>query len=520
MEDIVMNKVLNFNYSSILLFFLSLTIASCSSAANQNNTANTEQPVAVSPLETPAVETPAVETPPPDVDEAFLNRIRSEKWSGDIDGMLERRYIRALVFYNKTDFFFDGPQPRGITYEAVKEFEKFLNNKLKTGEKPINIVFIPVTRSEGLKRMSDGRGDIAALNLPIIPELQKIGNFSDPVRTDAVEVVVTGPSAPTIAALDDLAGKEVFVRKFSRYRQSIDRLNVQFKQNGKPPVIIKEADANLEDEDILNMVNTGVVGITVTGDLAANLWAKVYEQLNVHTDLKLATDERIGWLVQKGTPNFLALLNEFVKDHKVGTLFGNTLLNKYQKDVKWAKNNVSPLEMEKLKQSFPYFKKYGDQYNFDLLLLAAQGYQESTIDQSKRSPAGAVGVMQIKPTTAADKTVGITNVEDNMENNIHAGVRYMHYIMRTNLKNAKLNKTNRTLFALAAYNAGPARIAQLRKKAEAEGLNPNLWFNNVEIIAAREIGAETVTYVSNIYKYYVGYKMYVDILAFKKEAGK
>jgi membrane-bound lytic murein transglycosylase MltF len=168
--------------------------------------------------------------------------------------------------------------------------------------------------------------------------------------------------------------------------------------------------------------------------------------------------------------------------------------------------------MEKVKQAAPYFKKYSDQYNFDLLMIAAQGYQESTIDQSKRSPAGAVGVMQIKPSTAEDKSVGISNVEGSMENNIHAGIKYMDYIMRTNLKDANLDKTNRTLFALAAYNAGPARVAQLRKKAEREGYNPNLWFNNVEIIAAREIGAETVTYVSNIYKYYVGYKMYADII--------
>jgi membrane-bound lytic murein transglycosylase MltF len=434
--------------------------------------------------------------------------------------MKERRYIRALVLYNKTNFFFDGAQPRGVTYEMLKEFEKFLNTKLDTGNKPINIIFIPVTRTEGLKRMAEGRADIAASNLPIVPELQKIGDFSEAVRTNAGEVVVTGPSVPPVASIDDLSGKEIFVRKVSRYWQNLERLNADFKKNGKTPVILKEADANLEDEDILNMVNSGVVGITVTDDLLANLWSKVYEQLNVRSDVKLAYDDQIGWLVQKNTPNFLALVNEFVKDHKVGTSFGNTVLNKYLKDVKWAKNNVQPMEMEKLKQSFPFFKKYTDQYNFDLLLIAAQGYQESTIDQNVRSGAGAVGVMQIKPTTAADKSVGITDVESNMENNIHAGIKYMDYIMRTNLKDANFDKTNRTLFALAAYNCGPGRMSQLRKKAEAEGYNPNVWFNNVEIIAAREIGAETVTYVSNIYKYYIGYKMYSDILASKKAGTK
>ncbi len=375
-------------YPSVILLFLSLGIAACSSPANQNSSSsapNTEPPAQIAVV----TETPAGETPPPDYDEAFLDRLKNEKWSGDIDGMRERRYIRALVLYNKTNFFFDGPQPRGVTYEALKEFEKFLNKKLNTGDKPINIIFIPVTRSEGLKRMADGRADIAASNLPIVPELQKIGDFSDPVRTGSSEVVVTGPSAPQIASLDDLAGKEVFVRKVSRYWQNLERWNVQLKQNGKPPIILKEADANLEDEDILNMVNSGVVGITVTDDLVAGLWAKVYDQLNVHTDVKLTGDDQIGWLVQKSTPNFLALVNEFVKDHKVGTSFGNTIVNKYLKDVKWAKNNVRPVEMEKLKKSLPYFSKYTRQYNFDLLLIAAQGYQESTIDQSVRSSAGS-----------------------------------------------------------------------------------------------------------------------------------
>lgn len=503
-----MKRTLNRWFPSLLLTCLVLGIgSSCSSTPNNVNLANTE--TAAAPAQ------PQMEIPAPDFDEALLDRIRNEKWRGDIDEMVKRRYIRALVFYNKTNFFFDGPQPRGITYEALKEFEKFLNKKLHTGDQPVHIVFIPVTRDEALKRMTDGRGDIAASNLPIVPELQKIGDFSDPVRTGASEVVVTGPGSPPIESLEDLAGKEVFVRKFSRYWQNLDRLNEQFKQNGKPAIILKEADANLEDEDILNMVNTGVVGITVTDDLTAALWSNVYEQLNVHTDLKVATGDQIGWLIQKETPNFLALVNEFVQGNKVGTSFGNTLLHKYFKDTKWAKNNLGPLEIEKMKRTEPYFRKYAGQYNFDVLMIAAQAYQESTIDQSVRSPAGAVGVMQIKPSTAADKTVGISDVETSAENNIHAGVKYMDYVMRTNLKDAKLDKTNRSLFALAAYNAGPARLAQLRKKAEAEGYNPNVWFNNVEIIAAREIGPETVTYVSNIYKYYVGYKMYRDIIATK-----
>lgn len=512
-----MRRKNDLTHVSILLFaFLLAFSLSCGTPPPKEPAANANTETAQTAETAPVAE----EAPPPEIDPTILDRLRTEKWSGDIDGMVERRYIRALVLYSKSGFFYDGPQPRGVSYEALSEFEKFLNKKLNTGDKPVKIVFLPVTREEGLKRMSDGRGDIAVANIPIIPELQKIADFSDPVRSNVKELVVTGPSAAPITAIDDLAGKEVFVRKLSRYWLSLTKLNEQFKQSGKPPIILREADQNLQDEDILNMVGSGVIGITVMDELVAGLWAKVFESLTVHNDIVLASDDKIGWAVQKNTPKFLGLLNEFVKDHKEGTSFGNTLILRYLKDAKFAKNNTLPTEMDKYKSAIGYFKKYGDQYGFDWLMIAAQAYQESTIDQSKSSPAGAYGVMQIKPSTAEGNPINIPNIDTNMENNIDAGVKYMNYIVNTNFKDAKFDKLNRQLFAFAAYNAGPGRVSGLRKKAEAEGLDPNKWFNNVEIVAAKEIGPETVNYVSNIYKYYIAYKLVAEEAAKKKQAAK
>lgn len=496
-----------------LLSFIVLSGLSCSlPAANVNS-------LAVANSEPPLTPETVAEEPPPDIDPTLLERLRTEKWSGDIDGMIERRFIRALVLYNKTGFFYDGPQPRGVSYEALKEFEKYINKKLNTGNKPLQVVFLPVTREEGLKRMADGRGDIAVANIPITPEMQQIADLSDPVRENVKELVVTGPSAPQIASLDDLAGKEIFVRRVSRYWPNLVKLNEQFKKSGKPEMKLREADANLEDEDILNMVSAGVVGITVMDDLVANLWAQVFEGLQIHTDISLVNDDKIGWAVQKNTPQFLGLVNEFVKDHKEGTSFGNTLILRYLKNTKFAKNNVLPAEMDKYRSAISFFKKYGDQYGFDWLMIAAQAYQESTIDQSKSSPAGAYGVMQIKPSTAEGDPINVPNIDTNMENNINAGVKYMNFIVNTNFKDAKFDKLNRELFAFAAYNAGPGRVSGLRKKAEAQGLDPNVWFNNVELVAAREIGSETVTYVSNIYKYYVAYKLVSEDIVKKKKSG-
>ena len=483
---------------ALTLSVVFITVGACKTATQQPTQTNTP---AASPADTPQTDSTQ------NIDPSILDRLKNEHWTGDIDGMLERRYIRALVLYNKTNFFYDGPQPRGITYEALKEFEKFLNGKLNTGNKPVHLIFIPVSPEEGIKRMRDGRGDIAASNIPITAQLQDSVDFSDPVREHAKEVVVTGPSAPPITSLQDLSGKEVFIRKLSRYWPNIERLNERFRSEGRAPVIIREADQNLQDEDILDMVNAGLAGVTIMDDLIAGFWAKVYDGITVHNDLSLADEDKIGWAVQKGTPKFLSLINEFVKDHKVGTSFGNVMLQKYLRDTKWAKNSVAPGEMEKFRTAIAFFKKYAGQYKFEWLMIAAQAYQESTIDQTKTSPAGAVGVMQIKPSTAADNAVNIHGVDKDIEKNINAGVKYLNFVMENYFKDAQMNRINRGLFAFASYNAGPNRIAKLRKQAEAEGLDPNVWFNNVELVAAKEIGAETVTYVSNIYKYYIAYQM-------------
>jgi membrane-bound lytic murein transglycosylase MltF len=84
--------------------------------------------------------------------------------------------------------------------------------------------------------------------------------------------------------------------------------------------------------------------------------------------------------------------------------------------------------------------------------------------------------------------------------------------------NEPMDQLNRGLFTFAAYNAGPGRIGQLRGLAARRGLDPNVWFNNVELMAAEKIGRETVTYVSNIYKYYLAYQMLAEERAQRERA--
>jgi membrane-bound lytic murein transglycosylase MltF len=455
------------------------------------------------------------EAQPEPPDPSILERIKREKWTGDLDGMTERRYIRALVSYNRTYYFYDKAEARGVSYEALKEFEKFLNQKLRTGNQQINVVFIPVSRGELIKGLIDGRGDISASSIGITPEGQAVVDFSDPVRENASNIVVTGPASPALSSLDDLGGKEVFIRKLSRYWFMLTRLNEGLKKSGKPEIILKAADDDLEDEDILEMMNAGLVGITVVDNLIGELWAKVFKQLTLRPDLNIAPNVNIAWAFRKKSPQLAAAVNEFVKDHKVGTAFGNTLLKSYFQETRWIVNSTEEEEIKKFRETAQLFEKYSAQYGFDWLMVAAQAYQESRLDQTARSPVGAVGVMQIKPSTAAGDPININNVE-NIEANIQAGVKYMRFMLDQYFTDASLNKINKGLFAFASYNAGPNKIAKLRKQAAEEGLDSNKWFNNVELVADREIGRETVTYVSNIYKYYVAFKLAVERNRLKK----
>jgi membrane-bound lytic murein transglycosylase MltF len=199
------------------------------------------------------------------------------------------------------------------------------------------------------------------------------------------------------------------------------------------------------------------------------------------------------------------VVNQFVETHRAGTMFGNVMLRRYLGSAEHLKNPAADAEQRKLREIRTYFETYAKQYDLDWLLVAAQAYQESQFDQTRRSHVGAVGVMQIKPETASDRNVAVANIEQ-VENNIHAGIKYLRFIADRYYADTGITRLNRGLFTLAAYNAGPGRVRQLRRKAEAAGLDQNVWFHNVEIIAARDIGRETVDYVSNIYKYFVVFK--------------
>ncbi|MEJ2231901.1 MAG: transporter substrate-binding domain-containing protein [Nitrospirales bacterium] len=247
-------------------------------------------------------------------EDRFSEQMRKDlkKWKGDWDGMVTRNQVRVLVPFSKTFYFLDGGRQRGLTYDLMKEFEKQINKELKRKTVRVRLVFIPVNRDEFIQDLLNGVGDIAAGGLTITPERKKLIDFSRPFLTKVREIIVTGPSSPPLSSLDDLAGKTIHVRKSSSFYEHLVRLNASFKTVGKPEITLVPAEENLEDEDLLEMVNAGLLPMLVMDSPKAEFWAKIFEKIRLHPDIAVNTGGEIAWAFRKNSPKLKKVINQFV----------------------------------------------------------------------------------------------------------------------------------------------------------------------------------------------------------------
>jgi membrane-bound lytic murein transglycosylase MltF len=442
----------------------------------------------------------------------------TKEWKGDFDGMVKRRHIRVLVPYSRTLYFNDKGRERGLVADNARDFERFINQKYKKdlANRPITIYLAPTTRDLLLRKVADGLGDIAAGNLTATDDRKKIVDFVAPTDQRPIsELVVTGPKLPPLASADELSGNTVHVRKASSYYESLSELNTRLKKVGKAAVNLVLVPDALEDEDMMEMLNVGLLNAIVVDDWKAKIWAKLLPKLRVNEGAVVRSGGLIGWGIRKDSPKLTAELNDFYANFMKKQSVLNWRRQEYYKRIKQITDSTGSAESKRFRDILGIFHKYGQKYGFDPLMLAAQGYQESQLNQDAKSRVGAIGVMQLMPATGAEMKVGDIKVT---EANIHAGAKYMDQLMTRYFGDANFHEGNRSLFAFAAYNAGPGRIAGMRKEAAKRGLDPDMWFNNVELVTAEKIGIETTTYVRNIYKYYVAYKLMLDLEEFQKKA--
>lgn len=455
------------------------------------------------PADEPSASAPAAQSAKPEAAPSYA----LAPFTGDLDAMLQRRQIRLGVTFNRTFYFVDQGVQRGVAYEYGRLLQDELNKTLRTGNLKLHVVFVPLPRDMLAPALADGRIDAVVAQVTVTPDKQQLVDFSNPTRRNVSEVVVTGPGAPSVSTVEDLSGRGVYVRKGTTYHQSLLAVNERLVGQRKAPILIRFVPVELEDDDVLEMVNAGLIPITVVDDYLAAFWKKVFTDLTVHDDVAVRSGGELAVAFRKNSPQLAATLNAFLAKNGLGTVFGNIVQSRYLESTRFVKNAASEEDRRRFLALVSYFRKYSDRYSMDYLLMGAQAYQESGLDQNVKSRVGAIGIMQVMPATGRELNVGDIRQP---EANIHAGVKYMRFMMDQYFKDEPMDRLNKGLFTLASYNAGPARVRQLRQEAGRRGLNPNVWFGHVEQIASERLGRETVTYVSNIYKYYVAYQLVVE----------
>ena len=227
-----------------------------------------------SPAQPAKVTQAAAKQPSQDTSDAVVLPLNFERHTGDLPEMVKRRTIRALVILNPISFFYDNGLPQGITYEALQAFQNFVNQKLHTGPIKLEVTFLPLQEGQMEAALTQGMGDIIAYGVVVTPEREQRVAFSTPIETDVTQIIVTGEQYAGVSSFADLSGKEVYVNPLTVYGDNLRKVNEGLQKAGKAPIVIKAADKNLDDDDLIQMVNAGLLPATVTRKQRAQLWSQ------------------------------------------------------------------------------------------------------------------------------------------------------------------------------------------------------------------------------------------------------
>ena len=431
----------------------------------------------------------------------------------DFDCLRERRTIRILVPYSRTFFHIDQGRQKGVSHEVGLAFERWLNQRYprQAGKRRWHVMFIPVSREQLLPSLVRGVGDIAAGGL-VEGETARFGGqvVTAPGSFRADPVLVSGPSGEPIGSLDDLSGKEVAVPALGNDFWELLALNRTFTARGLAPIRVVPLAEGTEPEELLALVNAGVHAAVVVDRRVAEAWQPTLGRIAIQRPVDLDWGGHYAWAVRQNNPELHAVLAEFLAEQDRGSRLGRDLRDGRRDPGRFLGEPASAEELRRFRQLNRAFIASAGRYDLDPLMLMAQAFHESRFNQRARSSQGAVGVMQVLPSTAADPNVRVAGVRSSAERNVEAASKYLRFIADTYLDDPALDTDDRMFMLLATYNAGPGNLQKARRMARESGLDPDRWFGHVEAVVAREVGREPIDYVSNVYKYYIAYKFARD----------
>jgi len=430
-----------------------------------------------------------------------------EIWSGSYSEMIERGEIRVAAPYDRTIYVSDKGVQRGLALEVSKGLAKWINAKYvgQMKGKPISIKLVPVIAPDLLNSLTSGRADIAIGDIGLYEPIRNSQDFIvNHASRDGQEVLVTGPSSPPLLKIADLSGQTVYGSRNTNFQKTFSSLNKELKRDGKLPINLASPLGDLDDEDLLEMLNSGLISYVTVGDWKFRLWQSIYKNITMHAGLSVQDSGWVGWAVRSANRD----LNDDLKDFYASDDFVKSLTafrqEEYKQHLKGLKDPIDKTVWTRFESMRPLFNRFGAQYKLNPLVLAALGFQETLLNQSAVSSVGAIGVMQLMPATGMSLGVGDIHL---LEPNIHGGADYMNQLISKYFPDAQFEGNNRSLFAVASYNIGPNNVAKARNRAKELGFDPNRWFGNVEFIATEHMGYEPMIYVRNVYKYYISYRL-------------
>ena len=425
-------------------------------------------------------------------------------YTADLTEMTAIGRIRVLTTYTYNNLFTHEGETHGYEYNLMEEYRNFLNSNISRRGLKIEIYYIPLPYDLLIPALKKGYGDIVAANMTIHPERRKEINFTDPYQWDIKEVLVSDSDMEDIENMEQLSSRRIYVREGSSYHMSLRELNTHLIRKKLRPVDVVTLPGVVHTSDILEMVSANVIQMTVADSHIAAIAGALLPNLKIHDHIVFNDNVRYGWMVRKSNPQLRASLNTFIKTIKKGTLKGNIYFERYFEENPWEEAALKREDLDKCCQYVPFFKKYGEFYGIDWMLLAAQAYQESRLDPRARSSAGAIGLMQVLPKTAREMDIKKIHLP---ENNIHAGAKYLKWIMNNYFTEADISADDRVRFALAAYNAGPSKIRKSRTVTAGMDLDSSKWFGNCELGTLKHVGPEPVYYVRSVNKNYLAFRM-------------
>jgi membrane-bound lytic murein transglycosylase MltF len=432
-----------------------------------------------------------------------------DRYPASLASVLDKRFLRVLTSRNAFDYFIHQGQRGGYQYEMVEAFTRFLNRRHLEGrgELPIQFELIPVDDDQLIPMLSEGAADLIAARLTITAARAERVRFSRPYRS-VNELVVTHDETPPIDSAEGLSGRVVAVRKSSSYHESLVRLNREITSAGREPLQVELVDDALETERILELVAARRFPYTVADSMVAELAVEMRPRLRIVDGVTLRTQGELAWATGFEASDLLAEMNAFLASYEQGSLLGNMAARKYFEAESKLAARLDEERDATLSEFDDLFKRHAERFGLHWLLVAAMAHQESRFDPMARNRSGAVGLLQIKPSTAREPYVAIPEVEgtEHASENVEAGLKYLIWIKQRYFDSvAEMREKDRLRMALAAYNAGPRTVMRARNRARKLGHDPNRWFRNVELALLDMRKVEPVKYVSEINQRYLAY---------------